>query len=169
MSSYPYQRCSTCGTHDHSLKLEEPLDSKIHVAPGKRHHELLNSNEPVLESDIPSIQSAIAETSEHLSSLDHQISGLRVRLKQLEEECTAVSRFHTQNEIILSPLRRMPTEVLGEIFSWTLPSVRDAVAAPDLNRCGFDMGSSPWLLGHISSRWREIALSTPSLWSLVAI
>jgi hypothetical protein len=31
------------------------------------------------------------------------------------------------------------------------------------------MGQAPWLLTQISSRWRAIALSTPSLWSRIAI
>ncbi|KAJ7137948.1 hypothetical protein C8R44DRAFT_661084, partial [Mycena epipterygia] len=39
----------------------------------------------------------------------------------------------------------MPSEVLGEIFSWTLPSI------------------------NALSRWRAVALSTPSLWSLLVI
>ncbi|KAJ7691917.1 hypothetical protein B0H17DRAFT_909307, partial [Mycena rosella] len=116
----------------------------------------LNTNEPPLDSDLVSIQSIISNTSAHLSALDSEISRLQHQLKQLEEERSAVSRFHAQNKSILSPLRRMPIEVLGEIFSWTLPSVRDAVAE----------SISPWVLGHISSRWRAIALSTPSLWSL---
>ncbi|KAF8211005.1 hypothetical protein K438DRAFT_1808620 [Mycena galopus ATCC 62051] len=59
----------------------------------------------------------------------------------------------------------MPTEVLGEIFSWTLRSkVSEAL---DAGR--FDMERSPWLLTQISSRWRAVSLSTPSLWSRIAI
>ncbi|KAJ7691893.1 hypothetical protein B0H17DRAFT_864928, partial [Mycena rosella] len=101
----------------------------------------------------------VSETSKHLSFLDSEIWGLRERLKQLEEECVAVSICHAQNSIILSPLRRMPPKVLGEIFSWILPSARDPL--------DHDIGRSPWVLTHISSRWRAVALLTPLLWSLV--
>ncbi|KAJ7609363.1 hypothetical protein DFH06DRAFT_1308932 [Mycena polygramma] len=58
----------------------------------------------------------------------------------------------------------MPPEVLAEIFSWTLPSPRKLVRHQTL--CITD---SPWVLTHVSCRWRITAISTPSLWSLVAI
>ncbi|KAF8211003.1 hypothetical protein K438DRAFT_1808618 [Mycena galopus ATCC 62051] len=58
----------------------------------------------------------------------------------------------------------MPSEVLGEIFSCTLPSLEDALAVGK-----FDMGRSPWLLTRICSHWRAISLSISSLWSRVAI
>ncbi|KAJ7729109.1 hypothetical protein DFH07DRAFT_703551, partial [Mycena maculata] len=93
-----------------------------------------------------------------LACLDEEISWLRARSKQLEEEHASVSRYHAQNTAILSPLRRMPPEVLGEIFLWTLPSAR----------CSrFDTKNGPWLLPQISSRWRTISLSIPSLWSQI--
>ncbi|KAJ7708638.1 hypothetical protein B0H17DRAFT_1030345 [Mycena rosella] len=38
-----------------------------------------------------------------------------------------------------------------------------------MNRPTFDTKDSPWLLTHISGRWRVVALSTPSLWSRLAI
>ncbi|KAJ7691902.1 hypothetical protein B0H17DRAFT_872627, partial [Mycena rosella] len=130
----------------------------------------LSSNEAPLELDLAAVKSVISDTDARLVCLDTKISRLQDRLKRLEEERAAVSRYHAQNNAILSPLRRMPPEVLGEIFSWTLPSARDAVALGrrgTTSICGSDVGSSPWILGHISSRWRAIALSTPSLWSLV--
>ncbi|KAJ7483350.1 hypothetical protein FB451DRAFT_104841 [Mycena latifolia] len=141
-----------------------PLD--LTVTPGTRHYELLNSNEPPQESDLGSIKLVSSKASMHLRCLDGEISRIRDHdlLKELEEERSAVSNFLAQNDSILSPLRRMPPEILGDIFLWTLPSLYDV-----LGGCGFDVGRSPWVLGHISSRWRAVALSTPSLWSLVAI
>ncbi|KAJ7709044.1 hypothetical protein B0H17DRAFT_1124812 [Mycena rosella] len=131
---------------------------------GAQHHELVNSNEPSLESDIPSIQSAVSETSKHLSFLDSEILGLRKRLKRLEEEHAAVHTYRMQNIIILSPLRRMPSEVLGNFFLCTLPLAGDA-----MDQGMFDVGSSPWVLTHISDHWRALAISNPALWSPIAI
>ncbi|KAJ7483482.1 hypothetical protein FB451DRAFT_991164, partial [Mycena latifolia] len=64
----------------------------------------------------------------------------------------------------LSPLRRMPPELLGEIFSWTLPSVQEA-----LGRRRFQDKHSPWVFTQVCHRWRAVALSTPSLWSQIVI
>ncbi|KAJ7483562.1 hypothetical protein FB451DRAFT_1439767 [Mycena latifolia] len=58
----------------------------------------------------------------------------------------------------------MPVEVLGERFSWTLPSVTEA-----RDRRRLDVADGPWMLTHVSSRWRAVAFSTPALWSLIAI
>ncbi|KAJ7693156.1 hypothetical protein B0H17DRAFT_1010253 [Mycena rosella] len=96
--------------------------------------------------------------------LDMEMPRLRDRLKQLEQEHAALSTYRRQSAAILSPLRRIPPEVLGEIFSWILPSVPDA-----LDRRKFDANVSPWVLTQISGRFRAVAVSTPSLWSLVVI
>ncbi|KAJ7483399.1 hypothetical protein FB451DRAFT_1234485 [Mycena latifolia] len=191
--------CSTCGmAHDtisSDSKLEESFYSNILVAPGTRHHGLLTSNETPLESDLPAVKSMISKVDACLVCLDTEISGLQDQVQQLEEELAGLSSSDSRNDIvlsqtrllrdrlqrleqlramlsslraqntsILSPLRRMPPEVLGEIFSWTLPSIDDVLER------GFDViGNSPWVLGHISSHWRAVALSIPSLWSFVAI
>ncbi|KAJ7609125.1 hypothetical protein FB45DRAFT_712214, partial [Roridomyces roridus] len=60
---------------------------------------------------------------------------------------------------ILSTLRRMPSEILAEIFLWTLPPF-----AQNAN-----VNQSPWVLEQISGCWRAISLSTPSLWSAVCV
>ncbi|KAJ6530859.1 hypothetical protein DFH09DRAFT_994426, partial [Mycena vulgaris] len=85
-------------------------------------------------------------------------------MEQLEDERASLSRYHTQHKAILSPIRRIPSEILAEIFSWTLPSVLHVRRRRALN-----VADSPWVLTHTSGRWRAVALSTPLLWSLVAI
>ncbi|KAJ7498133.1 hypothetical protein B0H11DRAFT_1801159 [Mycena galericulata] len=78
-------------------------------------------------------------------------------MKQLEEERALLSEYHSQNTAIISPLRRMPSEILGQIFSWTLsPAV-------------LDVRESPWILTQVCSRWRAVSISEPSLWSRIHI
>ncbi|KAF7371152.1 ABC protein [Mycena sanguinolenta] len=111
----------------------------------------------------PFIHSVVSETSTRLARLDNEISNLREKLKQLEDGRAALFSYRTQNTAILSPLQRMPPEVLSEIFSWTLPSNSDTLSI------GFDMAHAPWVLTRISSSWRAACLSTPSLWSRIVI
>ncbi|KAJ6580707.1 hypothetical protein B0H19DRAFT_1112157 [Mycena capillaripes] len=133
-------------------------------APGTRHHMLLNSNEPPLDSDVRVIQLVISETDIQLTRLDGEIAQQRERLQQLEEAHDSLSSYRVRNRAILSPLRKMPPEVLGEIFSWTLPSVDEA-----WNREKFYITDSPWSLTHVNGRWRAVAISNPLLWSLISI
>ncbi|KAJ7498138.1 hypothetical protein B0H11DRAFT_2276233 [Mycena galericulata] len=168
-------RCSQCGsfptgfpmssrTLAEELLASEPFDLNTAVAysPG-RHKQLMKTNEPPEEPELPYIRSVIAETTTRMTRLEDEITRLKSKLKQMEEEHAALSAYLTQNTSILSPLRQMPPEVLGEIFSWVAPSIGEAV------RGSLAIEASPWVLTHVSSRWRSISLSTPSLWSLVAV
>jgi hypothetical protein len=113
----------------------------ISVAPGTPHDELLNSNEPLDDSDLAFIQSVLSKTDAPLTRLDDEIWTLRRKLAQLEEERASLFNYRMRNRVLLCPLRRMPSELLREIFPWTLPSFREA-----LDMGTFDMGQTPWLL-----------------------
>ncbi|KAF7345525.1 F-box domain-containing protein [Mycena venus] len=134
------------------------------MACGTRHYTLLNSNEPPDDSEMTMIHSVVMDTDARLACIDADMANPHEKLKQLEEERESLSSYRTRNKAILSPLRRMPSEILGEIFWWTLPSIGYRI-----NAAGFDTAQSPWLLTRISSRWRAICVSTPSFWSRVAI
>ncbi|KAJ6541689.1 hypothetical protein B0H19DRAFT_1035866, partial [Mycena capillaripes] len=156
-------RCSECGALSNGSG--PPVDDAFDpaAAPGTRHHTLLNTNEPPDGSEIIFIQSVISKTDARLAYLDDEISKLQHKLKQLKEERASASSYKKRNGAILSPLRRMPPELLGQIFSWSLIPIKNTALDP------FDMGHSPWVLTHISAHWRAISLSTPSLWSLVVV
>ncbi|KAJ7483454.1 hypothetical protein FB451DRAFT_1129354 [Mycena latifolia] len=158
--------CPTCGVLTQTTSTtEEPRDSNAQVATRTLalHQKLLNSNVAPEGAEVAFVRSVISKTGGRLEYFDDEIARLRNQLKELEEERAVLSSYHAQNNAILSPLRRMPPEVVGEIFSWTLPSASDAL------RDRFDIRRSPWVLTHISSCWRAVALSTPSLWSLIVI
>ncbi|KAF7352510.1 hypothetical protein MVEN_01215900 [Mycena venus] len=113
--------------------------------------------------DLASIvASTISRVDARLADLDEEIGRLEDRLQQLEAERTSLSHYRAQNLAILSPLRRIPFEVLAEIFLCTLSSAWYWV---DFG--GARVTESPWLLTHISRRWRAVPCSTPSLWSVV--
>ncbi|KAJ7483463.1 hypothetical protein FB451DRAFT_1364382 [Mycena latifolia] len=160
-------RCSECGAFI-SAELSEggPLDSNINVATRTlvRHQELLSTNAAPEGPELAFVHSVVSNTGARLADVENEISRLQARLQQLEEERAKLSSYYARNNAILSPLRRMPPEVLGEIFSWTLPPDRHG-----FERLKFNTNSSPWLLAQISSRWRAVALSTPSLWSSIVI
>lgn len=63
-----------------------------------------------------------------------------------------------------SALKRMPPEMLAEIFSWTLAPATDAI-----DRERYRSTDSPWVLTRVNRRWRAVTISNPSLWSLVVI
>ncbi|KAJ7155871.1 hypothetical protein C8R46DRAFT_1116690, partial [Mycena filopes] len=156
-------QCSQCSAI-RSPPGKDPLDS-VRVAASSPHYTLLNSNKPPLDEESRPVKSVISKIDEKLASLVDTMAPLRERLKQLEEEHASLSSYRAQNLAIISPLRRLPFEVLGEIFSWTLEPVSDARN----RRIGFSPMYSPWVLTHISQHWRAVAISSPALWSLLML
>ncbi|KAF7336579.1 F-box domain-containing protein [Mycena sanguinolenta] len=95
-----------------------------------------------------------AEPTDHelLRDLDAEISVLRRRLHKLERQ-----RADLALKADLSPLRRVPLEILGHIF-------RDVVG-PIPGPLRIDDG--PWLLSHVCGRWRALVLGDRGLWSRI--
>ncbi|KAJ7055781.1 hypothetical protein C8F01DRAFT_1373302 [Mycena amicta] len=58
-------------------------------------------------------------------------------------------------------IERLPPELIGEIFSLTLPHLRGVGA--------IQIPSGPWRLGHICSRWRTVAVGYSALWSDITL
>ncbi|KAJ7607888.1 hypothetical protein FB45DRAFT_1067638 [Roridomyces roridus] len=133
--------------------------------PETRLHALLHSNVPGASSDFPAVESAISEIDVELAPLKQDILELQTRLSTLEFKRDELMSRRDQHRAIVSALRRMPPETLGEIFMWTLPSVADIWETPDV----FGIKATPWVLTHVCSRWRQIAVEMPALWSLVMI
>ncbi|KAJ7113991.1 hypothetical protein C8R44DRAFT_710391 [Mycena epipterygia] len=158
--------CSQCGALPIDSRPGE-FDLNVNVSPTTlaRQQILSTTNEPPRSAEVTFIRCVVSKTGARLAHLDDEIARLRDRLHELEEERGPLATYHAQNKAILSPLRRMPLELLGEIFSWTLPTLRTARHS---RRRG-DFTDSPWVLAQICSRWRAVALSIPSLWSLVVI
>ncbi|KAJ7663968.1 hypothetical protein DFH06DRAFT_1042209, partial [Mycena polygramma] len=154
---YALRRCPKCGALPTEPPREEAVD--LDVVPGTRHYTLLNSNEAPEDSETTFIRAVVSTAEACVARLNEEIAKLQAQLEHLEEQRVSFSSYRARNSAILSPLRRMPPEVLGEIFIWTLPSPRNSLSPSQ-----FDEGASPWVLPHISSRWRAIALATPHLW-----
>ncbi|KDQ27363.1 hypothetical protein PLEOSDRAFT_1026266, partial [Pleurotus ostreatus PC15] len=62
---------------------------------------------------------------------------------------------------ILAPIRRIPPEILAEIFVATID---------DTTLCDpLDYDEMPWLLGRVCHSWRMVTESTPKLWSRIRV
>ncbi|KAJ7207710.1 hypothetical protein B0H12DRAFT_1195570, partial [Mycena haematopus] len=148
-------RCSECGTF--VISKGDEFEVNITTSPQTlaQYLRLLNTNEPPQDPDLALIRPAAEKTQARLACLEAEISLLKEQLNRLEAEHAVLSEYHSQNLTILSPLRRVPLEILSEIFQWTLPRISDAP---------LDISNSPWVLTHVSSRWRAVAVSKSSLW-----
>ncbi|KAJ7163182.1 hypothetical protein C8R46DRAFT_1221968 [Mycena filopes] len=67
---------------------------------------------------------------------------------------------------VISPIRRLPPEIIQEIFLFFTPSLDLSTSPHDREWSPFPKVQIPWYLGHICRSWREIALSLGVLWSV---
>ncbi|KAJ7604988.1 hypothetical protein FB45DRAFT_1069706 [Roridomyces roridus] len=145
-------RCAQCGS------VRATADFSTAASPGTRLYQLLNSNDAPTEIDRVAAKSTISALDSRLALLNDEIT----RLEALKAERTSLAALRVQSQAVLSPIRSLPPEILSEIFFWTIPLADVLVQHRQL-----DLAS--WSVTQISARWREIAISTPSLWSQVVL
>jgi hypothetical protein len=97
-----------------------------------------------------------ADDTDYLAEVERCQSALN-HLVRNRDEASGVLEKH---RVSLSPVRRLPPEVLGEIFLHCLPGGAFVTPAPL---------QPPLLLANVCTMWRSIALSTAGLWSSVAV
>ncbi|KAJ7463733.1 hypothetical protein FB451DRAFT_1094888 [Mycena latifolia] len=117
---------------------------------------LLTSNDIPEVSETPSVLHVVSHTRSRIDLLDAQIESVRATLTKLSKERDQTEERLRVHQAIMSPVRRVPQELLCQIFSLTLPWSRR------IN--GQDVHQPPWHLGHVCARWRHVAIIYPALW-----
>ncbi|KAJ7584092.1 hypothetical protein C8J56DRAFT_730652, partial [Mycena floridula] len=90
------------------------------------------------------------------------IDKLRKALDVLESRQAVAKEALRPQKGISHPLRRVPAELLREIFRVTACIERDFDSSLQMGKLGF-----PWNISHVCQRWREISISYPALWSVI--
>ncbi|KAF8210539.1 hypothetical protein K438DRAFT_161763 [Mycena galopus ATCC 62051] len=108
-----------------------------------------------------------------------EIAWRELAIDRLLCEVAELRRRAEQHKSIIAPIRRIPPEIMAEIFlQLTQIEVRTQYYAPcsgfidneggDLfDYTGYEpvLHKAPLIFGEVSRRWRAIALSTPRLWN----
>ncbi|KAK1221270.1 hypothetical protein PQX77_015930 [Marasmius sp. AFHP31] len=117
--------------------------------------QVLDTNYIPSASEIEHLRSLIQEPEERIQKLEERITLLQVERDELK-------RFTDRHRALLSPFRRLPPDIWGEIFVQCLPE-------SDLNLCVCVSTKPPLLFTTVCRTWRTIALKTPRLWSSIHI
>ncbi|KAF8200068.1 hypothetical protein K438DRAFT_1823155 [Mycena galopus ATCC 62051] len=120
----------------------------------------LGTNYCPTDAEVGRIKGLLVEPCLKLKCLDVEIAAMQKALDKLAEERDALGAYVDAHRILISPLRRLPVDVIEEIFMACLPTHRNCVMSAQ---------EAPVILGRICSSWRTISLSTPSLWSRLHI
>ncbi|KAE9400643.1 hypothetical protein BT96DRAFT_818902, partial [Gymnopus androsaceus JB14] len=97
----------------------------------------------------------LQQPQEELGQINSKILQLKQELQALATRRSTIRSFIRSHNALLSPMRRLPAEVLSEIFFHCLPTDRNPVRS---------IKEAPLLFTRVCSRWRSIALESPRLW-----
>ncbi|KAJ7509686.1 hypothetical protein B0H11DRAFT_1658000, partial [Mycena galericulata] len=114
----------------------------------------LSTNRPPLEHEIISIRSVLAEVVARKMRLDSQIDALQSALDKCLKDRRSLKEEIKKHEGTLSPLRRMPPELLSLVFRSVYPTTPDR----------YNADPAPWTVSQVCRYWRAVVLSQPSFW-----
>ncbi|KAJ7091704.1 hypothetical protein C8R43DRAFT_1115080 [Mycena crocata] len=109
----------------------------------------LNTNYAPGDSEVHLIRT-------HLSSHIQELARLDMLIRDLTSQRDLLNAYIDDHKALISPARRIPPDIVQEIFLACLPTGHNAVMAST---------EAPLLLCQICSAWRIVALSTPLLWA----
>ncbi|KAJ2920027.1 hypothetical protein MD484_g481, partial [Candolleomyces efflorescens] len=97
-----------------------------------------------------------------VDSLTSDITGVKSQLERLRRELGRLETRRDGYQAVLSPLRRMPLEILGEIFLTILAGID-----PEKSKRFKDVTLIDLCL--VCRAWRNAALATPRLWNFLVL
>ncbi|KAJ7776416.1 hypothetical protein B0H16DRAFT_1506710 [Mycena metata] len=120
---------------------------------------LLSTNLPPTDLQRDSVRQLILNYQKDVLDLRSQYRGRTSPLDVMARREHALQSIAAW-KVVLSPVRRLPFEILGEIFVFcVVPSLRSRSTSAD------DPREPPILMSHVCALWRNVALNTPRLWS----
>lgn len=99
------------------------------------------------------LQSLMERTSNDLQKHNDAIA-------QLQERCEMLAKIKAYQKSLVSPIRKLPSDILDEIFKLIAGYVT-LFGVHESSRCNGAIFSLSW----VCSSWRDLILSRPALWS----
>ncbi|KAJ7796600.1 hypothetical protein B0H14DRAFT_3887487 [Mycena olivaceomarginata] len=120
----------------------------------------LGTNYCPKDNEVLEIQALLVEPTLRLKNLDNEIAELQKAIDKLVEERDGLEVYVDAHKALISPARRLPLDIIQEIFVACIPKHRN---------CVMSASEAPVLLGRICSSWRALSLTTPRLWASLHI
>ncbi|KAG2358736.1 hypothetical protein BDR07DRAFT_260359 [Suillus spraguei] len=135
----------------------------IDLLPSQHRHLNFCDNMPASNShsciDLPPLSARISELEDSMMDEDSSLEIIKNDVTHLQhqivEENVDIVQSNTLDTRFSSPIWRLPTDILAEIFKYCLPDDEHLAPASRL---------APILLTTVCRRWREIAVGLPILW-----
>jgi hypothetical protein len=101
----------------------------------------------------------ISDIEIDISKLDDEMSRLQLFMSQLAARRQSLEGSLKEHRSVVAPIRRIPLEVLSEIFLF----------CADSNSKCFDVTQAPMQLSFVCNKWRRLVISMSQLWSSISL
>ncbi|KAF7980862.1 hypothetical protein HWV62_36525 [Athelia sp. TMB] len=123
-------------------------------------HALLYSNlPPSTLGQSNAARQTLQEAQNYLHDVDKNILQISAALQRLLEKRTVLHNYVEAHKGIISSLRKVPNEILSEVFVHALPTFPFKMSENQI----------PLLFERVCKRWKDISRSTPALWSYISL
>ncbi|KAJ7496500.1 hypothetical protein FB451DRAFT_197274 [Mycena latifolia] len=121
--------------------------------------------------ETSSFRSFIAEAPAELARYNEEIQRLQEALDALRSERSILESYADGCRSAFSPVRRLPTELLVDIFDMCAPPGADTVSDETTPQEELERLAKTYLLrpSQVCSRWHDVIMDTAMLWSTVVV
>jgi hypothetical protein len=165
-----YFSLSTDTAHDHEPESAyDPLCQDCAIQLSQLHEPLTSPVQHLLSSTVrhsPSpteeilIRDAISQVESRINGIDVTTAKIQLLLSNLAEQRARVQAYRDKHKVLVAPVWQIPPEILSYIFVLCL-SHRPP---NEINRSSLKRSL---LLARVNQYWRQVALSTPQLWTII--
>ncbi|CAA7269501.1 unnamed protein product [Cyclocybe aegerita] len=138
----------------------EPVKWKITLPGLSQLSSFVGTDHIVTDDEVSEINALLVPPMKTLRSLEDEIDKINQILKNLCQQHASLSEEINTVRTIIAPIRRIPTDILIEIFHRCLPTEHNV---------WMNKRQCPLLLTHVCRNWRKVTIATPSLWASVHI
>lgn len=150
----PFESLTNISCPNCNFSLTTEAVTQIPPSPVPR---ILETNVIPTDAEADAIAGIVSETKLILARLDDEISRGEAILSRLKGEREELAVYISKHTALLSPARRVPADVISEIFGHCVSEEYYANPRPVL------------ILGQTCSGWRNALLSTPKLWRSLSL
>lgn len=159
-------KCPTCGRDDQPLELSATNPEVFSAStPDTGMEALLNSNQLPSPSTQSQLKSMHTDAANEIENLEAEIARIQSKLALLQGRLSRRKKDVEDYATVLSPARRIPSDLLSEIFRWCTAHDFES----DRSGSSLDPTEMHWILPQVSRQWRSAALSCPQIWSTIRI
>ncbi|KAJ7597786.1 hypothetical protein C8J56DRAFT_328397 [Mycena floridula] len=126
---------------------------------------LFATNEPPSAAEEAALQDVFDGIDEDIHETHQEVLRLEASLKAAWEEHAQLLEVRTAHRLgaIMSPVRRLPSDVVFEILRWS-STRKSAPSSESLPVVTLDQEEGPWPFMSVCRHWRTVITSHPTFW-----